>query len=223
MTVSSEDKIAMARLLQIMEGKTPDPVNTQLQNNSIVSSAEQVVLAGPGQVTQRDVQAMADVLKKLNGAISDVSANMVTESQYNNDLKEALVTSKNSDGVKIGAYQIKINQNDDRMVNKQSFSVINKLSGETIAHELGLYEAAHGLVKLLNAGNFVNSIPIRELLESEAAYTSHKMDAIRYKRRMKKAQITKDSSYDLYEARRQNSTDRAMIAKAKVKKIYESI
>ena len=218
MTVSSEDKAAMARLLQIMEGKTPSPI-TPTYNNSV----DPVVLAGPGQVTQRDVQAMADVLKKLNGAIGDVSATMVTESQYDPQLKEALITTKTSDGVKIGAYQIKINQNDDRMVNKQSFSVINKISGETIAHELGLYEAAHGLVKLLNAGNFVNSLPVRELLESEAAYTSHKMDEIRYKKRMKKAQMTKDSSYDLYEARRQNSMDRAMIAKAKVKKLYESI
>ena len=217
MTVSSEDKAAMARLLQIMEGKTPTPITPIYNSTDIV---DPVVLAGPGQVTQRDVQAMADVLRKLNGAIGDVSSTMVTESQYDPQLKEALVTTRNTDGVKIGAYQIKINQNDDRMVNKQSFSVINKISGETIAHELGLYEAAHGLVKLLNAGNFVNSIPVRELLETEAAYTSHKMDAIRYKKRMKKAQMTNDASFGLFEARRQNSMDRAMIAKAKLKKLY---
>ena len=221
MTVSSEDKEAMARLLQIMEGKTPTPISASTsQNNSV--STDSVILAGPGQVTQRDVQAMADVLKKLNGAIGDVSATMVTESQFDPQLKEALTTVKNNDGVKIGAYQIKIHQNDDRMVNKQSFSVINKITGETIAHELGLYEAAHGLVKMLNAGNFVNSLPIRELLEAEAAYTGHKLDAVRYKKRMKKAASTNDASYDLYEARRQSSMDRAMIAKAKVKKLYES-
>lgn len=225
MAVSTEDKDAMARLLQIMEGNVPSPIAlTENKNNFATGGGDEVILAGPGQTTQRDIQAMAEVIKKLNNAIGDVTKTMVQESQYDKNLKEALETTVTSNGIKIGMYQIIHNQDTSRAVNKQNFSVVNKLTGETIAHELGLYEAAHGLVKLLNSGNFINSAPVRELLESEASYTSHKLDAIRYKRAMKKALSEKNMiRYNLYEDRCQSSMDRAMSSKSIIKKIYKTL
>ncbi len=219
MTVSAEDKAAMNRLLQIMNGeRVTDPVRSSVQQSSPLE------LAGAGQVTRGDVDAMAQVLTRLNNVVGQVSADILLESHQNNEIKEALSTESTATGVKIGCYEIKINLDESRLVNKQNYSVVNKITGEILAHELGLYEAAHGLVKMLNSGVYINSQSVRELLEAEAAYTSHKQDAIRFKRRAKKSlNVGSTHEHGLYEARQISSMDKAMSAKARVKKIYNNI
>lgn len=220
MTVSPQERAAMARLMQIMEGKTPA---AESYSHS-VSHEEPVVLAGPGQVTQQDVQAMADVLRRLEGAVNNTSAHMVLESTQDRQLQEALITEPTQDGVKIGVYQIRQGLDESRVAGKQFYSVINRATGETVAHELSLYEAAHGLVRLLNMGKFFNSQETRKLLEAESAYTSHKIDAVRYHRMMRKAERAQDPTRaSLMETRKQASMDRAMQAKAELKKLYNSI
>jgi hypothetical protein len=221
MSVSPEDKAAMARFLSILNGQ---PVAAPAVNQSQQGMSAPVELAGAGQVTRADVQAMGDVLARLNNVISQVSTEMVTESATDPGMAEALMTTQTGTGVKIGCYEIRVNLDESRLVNKQNYSVVNKLTGETLAHELGLYEAAHGLVKLLNGGNYVNSAPVRELLEAESSYTSHKMDALRFKRRAKKSHAVGNSqNYNIYEARRIDAMDKSMIAKARVKKLYAGI
>jgi hypothetical protein len=221
MTVSNEEKEAMSRLLQIMNGQK---VNTPTAVPSSPITAAPVELAGPGQVTRAEVDAMSQVLTRLNNVVGQVSTDILLESDKNPELAQALVTETTASGVKIGRYEIRINQDDSRLVNKQHYSVVNKISGEVLAHELGLYEAAHGLVKMLNSGQYINSQGVRELLEAEAAYTSHKMDAIRFKRRAKKSLLEgKAHNNDLFEARREAAMDKAMAAKARVKKIYHSL
>jgi hypothetical protein len=221
MTVSNEDKDAMSRLLQIMNGeKTPQSPRSA---HSPASSAP-LELAGAGQVTRADVDAMAQVLTRLNNVVGQVSTDILLESDNNPELAQALVTETTYAGIKIGRYEIKINLDETRLVNKQHYSVVNKISGEVLAHELGLYEAAHGLVKMLNSGLYINSQSVRDLLEAEAAYTSHKMDAIRFKRRAKKSLMEgKGHDTSLFEARRVAAMDKAMTAKSRIKKIYNSL
>lgn len=222
MTVSPEAKAAMTRFMSILNGdRTPAPLNEHITSSGAHAPVE---LTGAGQVTSADVRAMADVISRLNNAISQVSSEMVVESSADPKVAEALVTEQTQTGVKIGRYEIKINLDESRLVNKQNYSVINKHTGETIAHELGLYEAAHGLVRLLNSGHYINSPIVRELLEAENSYTSHKMDALRFRRRAKKSQQSGNMhAFDLYEARRIDSMDRSMSAKSRVKKIYSNI
>ena len=221
--VTSEDKDAMKKILESLNGDG-DSTRSNSSSSRPLNDSD-VLLAGPGQVTSREIDAMTNVLKKLNNVMGNSSDSYLQEGISTlPELQEAMTTSVTSNGVKIGAYKIEINQDDSLLVNKQNYSVINKITGETIAHELGLYEAAHGLVKLLNSGHFVNSQAIRELLENEASYTSHKMDAVRYKRKMKKARMINDSvKYNLFEARCQSSLDRAMQSKRTVKSIYKSL
>ena len=110
---------------------------------------------------------------------------------------------------------------ESRLAGKQFYSVVNRATGETLAHELSLYEAAHGLVRLLNKGKFFNSLEVRKLLETEAAYTSHKIDAVRFHKAMRKAERTGDAiRAELMETRKQASLDRAMQAKSDLKKLY---
>ena len=221
MTVNPEEKMAMTRLLQIMNGQTPLPVSNTSNTNTSVSPVE---LAGAGQVTRADVDAMAQVLTRLNNVVGQVSTEILLESDKNTEIAQALVTEATPSGVKIGRYEIKINLDESRLVNKQNFSVVNKLTGEVLAHELGLYEAAHALVKMLNTGQYINSQNVRELLEAEASYTSHKMDAVRFKRRAKKSYLEgKTHETSLYEARKVDAMDKAMSAKARIKKIYNNL
>ena len=174
--VTPEEKANMMRLLQIMEGQTPTASSARAVNTT--ASDTPVELAGPGQPSSRDIAAMADVLRKLN----TVTTQVLAESHSDPQLKEALETMPTPQGVRIGAWQIQENSDSERLVNKHNWSVINKYTNDVIAHELGLYEAALALVKMLNKGMYVNSQPVRELLEAEAAYTSHKMDALRFRK-----------------------------------------
>ncbi len=219
MSVTPEEREAMSRLLSIVNGEKPSASASKPH-----AALMETELAGAGQVTSADVKAMSEVLQRLNKAIGDVSNEMLTESMHNQEVAEALVTTSSEGSVKIGRYEIRVNLDESRLVNKQNYSVVNKLTGETLANELGLYEAAHGLVKLLNSGQYINSPIIRDLLEAEAAYTSHKMDALRFKRRSKKSlQEGNQVTHELYETRRVDAMDKAMQNKARVKKIYASI
>lgn len=213
MSVSPEERDAMARIMMMMEGKTPSkpsPANK--------TSAAPIELAGPGQVTSADVNAMADVLQKLNSVSDRVVTEMVTESNYNTEVRTAITTSRNEHGVKVGLYQIMIKEDEKRLASKQYYSIYHTKTGDVIADDLSLYETALNVVKLLNSGKFVNSSEVRKLFESDDSYTAHRQDALRFKKAMIIAERKSDfSKRDLYESRYQASLDRAMAAKKEIK------
>lgn len=219
MSVSAEDRDAMARLLSIMNGQ---PQEISPLQESKQTAASPVELLGPGQVSSRDINAMADVLRKLENAVNSTSSNMLEESARDPELKAALNTTATSDGVKIGIYKIQQQLDESRVAGKQYYNVINQVTGHVVAHELSLYEAAHGLVKMLNNGLYFNSAPVRQLMEAEAAYTSHKIDAVRFHRAARKQQkMGHEGKSQLMETRKQDSLDKAMLAKSNVKKLSQ--
>lgn len=215
MSVTEQERLAMARLLNIMEGHTPEPLQPSAHDH-----AEPVQLLGAGQVSTQDVAAMADVLRKLESAVSHTSAQLITESVHDSQLQEALQTTKYDSGVKIGIYKIQVALDESRLAGRQYYSVVNAATGETLAHELSLYEAAHALVRMLNQGMYFNSQPVRQLMEAEAAYTSHRIDAIRYNRMARRAiQEGNQSRAEIMEDRKQVSMDKMSEAKRKVKRM----
>ncbi len=220
MTVTDAERQAMARLLEIMNGETP--VTNQIQEHT--QTRQPVELAGAGQVTSRDIQAMALVMEKFNQAVNQTHRELMQESVYDAHTAEALVTERHADDVRIGPYKISVRMDETRVAGKQYYDVIHSATGDKLAHELSLYEAAHGLVKLLNSGKYINHPQVRELLEAEATYTGHRIDAIRYHKMIhaanKQNQISK---LEIYEARKAASMDRAAQAKAKVKKLYRHL
>lgn len=208
MSVAPEDKDAMKRILELMEGKEPsDP--TPRSN----ASSGDVELAGAGQVTRRDIDAMAMVLDKLNS----VTKSVIKESHTDPDLQEAIGTQRTDDGVKVGNYQIMIKEDQKRLAGKQYYSIYHVKSNDIIADDITLYETALTVVKLLNSGRYVNEPVIRRLFEADDRYTAHKSDAIRFKSR---ARSTFDASKrDVYESRYQASIDNAMSYKKAIKKL----
>lgn len=214
MTVTSEDRDAMQHLLNIMEGKTVSPT---VPSSKLSSSLAVDMLAGPGQVTQADVTAMASVMKKLQEASNQVVDSMITESSNSPKVAEALTTTKTENGVKVGRYQIMIKEDKTRIAGKQYFSIYNSLTNDIIADDISLYETALLVVRHLNSGKFVNHMSVRELFELDETYTSHKIDALRYKRLL--ASNKEPFKKDLYESRYQASLDRCMTAKKSIKKL----
>jgi hypothetical protein len=219
MTVSDAERQAMARLLKIMNGDA-SPSHAPVLTEHVNSHAP-VELPGAGQVTSRDIQAMAQVLQKFNQAVEVTHRELVRESTHDHKVAEALITERESDHVRVGSYKISVRMDESRVAGKQYYDVIHTRTGECLAHELSLYEAAHGLVRMLNSGKYVNHPEVRELLEAEAAYTSHRIDALHYHKLWRRAQHKQDATkQDVYEARKMASLDRAAQAKARVKKIY---
>ena len=212
MTVTPEERDAMADILRIMDGEAPKKPLTGTDNTGMVE------LAGPGVVTNADISAMADVLNKLNSVSNDVVKEMVTESEYNPNMDLVLNTSRNKTGVKVGRYQIMIKEDEKRLAGKQYYSIYNTRTNDIIADDISLYETALTVVKFLNGGKYVNNSDVRKLFEYDDAYTSHKQDAIRFKRAMKVAERKSNyAKYELYESRQQASIDRAMAAKKSIK------
>lgn len=212
MSVTPEEKDAMQRLLEVMEGKTPStPAPRALQ-----SGAQEIELAGAGQVTQRDIDAMSQVLSKLN----NVTQQVLYEGETDPNLRAAISTQRNEDGVKVGSYQIMIKEDDRRLAGKQYYSIYHTRTNDVIADDLSLYETALTIVKLLNSGRYVNDPTIRKLFEADDRYTSHRTDAIRFKARMKQAEKSGDiAKRDVFESRYQVSIDNAMTFKKDIKKL----
>ena len=222
MTVNDAERNAMARLLEIMNGNT---ASVQPVKESYGSpSSDLVELPGAGNVTQRDIQAMAAVLEKFNSAVTQTQSQLMTESVTDSRVAEALVTEKQTTSIRIGHYKIAVRMDESRVAGKQYYDVIHGVTGEKLASELSLYEAAHGLVRLLNAGKYVNSQQVRDLLEAEASYTGHRIDAIHFHKMARKAHAKNlASKADLYEDRKAASMDRAAQAKATLKKLYNDL
>jgi hypothetical protein len=220
MTVTPEDRDAMARLLSVING---DPVPPITKKSLSESSNNLIELAGPGQATTADIAAMADVLSKLNSLSNHVVDDMITESTqpYYSEASEAFQTERTQTGVKIGRYQILIKEDAARPAGKQFYSVYNSVTNNTIADDISLYETALTVVRLLNSGKFANSAEVRKLFEQDDAYTSHKLDAIMFKR---KANTTKDiAKRDIFESRLQASMDRCMMAKKAIKLLAKDV
>ena len=221
MIVNETDRLAMARLIDIMNGKvTPAASTPRAQQTQEIP----VQLGGPGQVTNQDIQAMASVLQKFNQAVQQTHVQLLSESEHDPHVAEALITEKHHESVRIGHYKIAQRMDEQRVAGKQYYDVVHGVTGEKLAAELSLYEAAHGLVKLLNSGKYVNHAQVRELLEAEAAYTSHRIDAIHYHKLIKRATTQMQlSKVDVYEARKAASMDKAAHAKTTVKRIYAQL
>jgi len=216
MTISQSDTQEMARILAAMNG-TAMPQRSAQPNTQ---AAETVELAGPGVPTSKDIAAMAQVLQKLNEVTGSVAKEMVAESQHDRFMMDAVSTSRTTSGVKVGGYKIDIKTDDSRLAGKQYYQISNAKTGDVIASDLSLYETALGVVRLLNEGSYANTPAVRELFSLDDSYTSHRLDALMYKRRILTAgRLNESRNIDIYQSRYQASLDRCMQAKAHIKKL----
>jgi hypothetical protein len=205
MTVSEQERNYMQNLLDIIDGKSPTSATSSPKTLSKPLN-ESVQLAGPGQVTSADVQAMHNVLSKLEHITDD----LVQDPEPNQEFRQALQEQRNTRGISVGSWQIAVHEDAARLAGKQYYSIHHTQTQQVIANDISLYETALGVARLLNKGE------IRELFEQDDTYTSHKIDAHRFRIRSRK---TRDQHQrQLYETRMQASSDRAQQIREQLKK-----
>jgi len=210
MTVSSEERDFMQNLLDKLNGEVATTKPGKLTEQRKKSGP--VELAGPGGVTDSDIMAMSQVLSRLDGLTND----MVNDPEPTQQFSQALHESRNKIGVMVGKWQIAQHEDATRLAGKKYFSIYHSETQQVIANDISLYETALCVARLLNTGEYVNSIKVRELFEQDDSYTSHRIDAHRFLIRGKKS--TNPQQRDLYEARMQASRDRAKQILTSVKK-----
>lgn len=211
--VTPEDHQAMVKILNLFNDSTEVSDNSNLRSKSKI--VETTPYKGrPDVVSDVDVSAMSNILSKLN-SVKPGNTVLTENSVSNPELLEAFETEKTKNGVAIGKYQILIKEDAKRLAGKQYYSIYHTSSNDVIADDISLYETALTVVRLLNTGKYLNSVEIRKLFEYDDTYTSHRMDALLYKRRLNKC--FDPVKTDIFESRYQSSIDKAMTAKKQIK------
>ncbi len=208
--VDPKETDAMKRLMQIMSGGTPQHATSD--GVPIVESARH---------GEPDVDAMKDILQRFYSATTNAATTLHEDAQSSPEVRNALVTERTPRGAKVGSWEIRVNQVNEKL---KTFDVSNVLTGDSIAMELRLYEAAHALVKLLNAGHGINTTVVREVLSVEESFCKHYLDAVSFRHTVRNCQRLNESrrahvAEDRYaEARR-----KALLAREQLRRLNERL
>lgn len=217
MTVSNEERLAMANILAIMNGQQPE---TPVQKTSTTSSPLDDI-GGPGAPSKASIDAMANVLESLNR----VTKQVVYESSQDADQRIDVDTVKTSTGVRMGEYQINIMTNEKRLAGKQYYQITHGKTGTVIANDISLYEVASAVAKLLNNARYVNNHYVRRLFELDDRYTGQRIEAINFRRQQRLAEQRRDSmKSDIFTNKYEKALENAVQVKRDIKQaIQEAI
>ncbi len=141
--------------------------------------------------SSEDNEAMARILRAfkesggedashLGAAIEKTSAVLMEDMETMPELVRAMATKRTSTGVQVGGWEI-VTEKKDR------FNVVSVASGQLIAKDLYIYEAAEALVRMLNEGLMINNMKMQSILLLEMDYAKHIEDAIQHKHAVSRA------------------------------------
>ena len=164
------------------------------------------------QVGDPAVAEMKTILERFHAATDHV----ITEATYDHELREALVTESTASGARIGSWEIQVHLSGQHKL----YDVVNVINGEALAVDLLLYEAARGLVRILNEGGRINSGEAIELLRAEQEYGSRVHDMVLYKHRLTKNATSPRRT--VFEARYGDAKRRAILARERVCRLAET-
>lgn len=193
----------MEKFLSIING-TPEPSGHTSPRHGNVST------------TDSAVAAMHDVLQRLREASHDMAERMVTESECDPALREALMTEPLDNGARIGRWEIHAREPSK---GRRVYDVVRTGEDEVIASNLYLYEAALGLVRILNAGGCVNSREAMDVLRTEQSFAEAFDDAVRFRRRANSEEGRRKA---IFEARYSEAKSRASAAKERIRRASET-
>ena len=149
------------------------------------------------------IQEMKSILERFYTA----SQSITEEASSDPELREALMTERTSRGSRIGEWEIQVREDGKR----KFYDVVQIDGSACIASDLLLYEAAHGLVRILNGGGKLNSKPALGLLRAEQDYASALNDAVLYKHYIVKN--PRGARTPIYEAKYSAAKQRAIAAR----------
>lgn len=158
-----------------------------------------------------DTAQMKEILERFHAATD----NILTEAPVDRELREALITEPTVAGARIGSWEIRVHESRKRKL----YDVVHIVSGETLATDLSLYEAAQGLVRILNEGGRINCYTAIELLRAERDYSGRLQDMVHYKQRL--TSNPNSPRRTVLEARYGDAKRRAVAARDRVYKLSE--
>jgi len=223
------------RLAAILEGKRPEPTELTYISDTGTSSPDGVLLSkGP---TRADNEAMAKILNKfskttgitkfstVNDGATNVVSNLIETAQVDRELREALITQKEDNAVKIGAWKIKKHLRENVIGKDETiYRVSNVNTNQTIKASFLVLESARIVVKLLNQGAEVSHRTIKEVAELELKYRKQRQKALEERRSWHRAKKLNDEfKQDLYEAKFDAAKSNALLTRERIKNIYNTL
>lgn len=206
MTVDQNSINDMANIMSLLEG------HERYQNVVIREEAPEPKPSRDAGALNEDVRAMKAILEGFTQATE--SAVYSSTSQHDRTLKEAMVTFETDRGTQVGSWEI-VKKEDE-----SGFDVVHAQSGDIIAENLCVYEAAYALVKNFNLGVTINSKIVREILDLEDEYARNRTEAARQRQRTKRLYESGDNARgDIAQARFDEAKRRAVHARSKLSKL----
>lgn len=203
--------------------------------------------------SKKDVDAMANLMKALNGDKSALKEQVATERQAREDAG-IIDTSPGVKTADIKAMENILNafNNASTNVSKKVATTINESkrtqsgveigmfsveknadelfdirdnrSDDTLFEGIRLYETAFIITKHLNEGKKINSQEITKIMASNAVFEQYYYDALQHKHSYKVAKKRGDfNKMDIVEARFSRAKSEAATAKQKIKSLYETL
>lgn len=245
MPPSSGDVDAMARIMQAMNGTGPslnqapslaaapviplgagdhvNPINDM--QRLIMAMNEGVSLDEPQVVAPVAQPSISQHVERMGGVHADPAVNAMQNildmfktdgAPVNRELAEAMVTETTDNGVRVGSWEIAISEANGL----KFYSVSNVHTGEPIASDLTLYDAAKGIASALNEGLTINTPTVRKLLNAEGAYSRARQNAAEHRQSMMVAENRGDSQKRaICEDRFNEALTRAKEARATLSKL----
>lgn len=171
---------------------------------SFARAPEGVAIRNPAPMSN-DIAAMAKIMAAFSSVADDVVER--ADTGHYPELSKALVTEATEKGARVGSWEI-----EGRTVDGfgKFYEVLHVTTGEPIASDLRLYEAALALVNALNDGYPITTSRVKSILAIEEEYARNLSDAVGYASRMK---VTEGAQHDIAEARYSEAKRRALTAK----------
>jgi|TARA_R110000850_G_scaffold244882_2_gene369732 hypothetical protein len=163
-----------------------------------------------------DAGAMADILRKLQKATTESTAELVTETKRNSNLGVAMNTTRTTTGVAVSRYNIDTEKKTvQEGLTKTFYYITDSDTGDVVHDNLGLFETAMGIVKhLLYTGN---SDKVSRLIELDQEYIGTVMETYRHKSRLKRLDENA-VQFDVTAAKYSNSKTKLQATKMKLLK-----
>ena len=203
--------------------------------------------------SRQDVDAMANLMKALNGDKSALKEQVATERQAREDAgiidttpgvktedikaMENILSAFNSASSNVSK---KVATTMNESVKTQTgvkvglfsvektddgyYDIRDNRTNDTLFEGLYIYETAYVITKHLNDGKKINSEEITKVMSTNALFEHYYDDAISHRRSYNTAKKRGDTSkMDIAEARFSRAKDDAAVTKRKLKSIYESV
>lgn len=203
--------------------------------------------------SRQDVDAMANLMKALNGDKSALKEQVATERQAREDAgiidttpgvktedikaMENILSAFNSASSNVSKKVattmnesvktpngVKVGLFSVEKTDDGYYDIRDSRTNDTLFEGLYIYETAYVITKHLNDGKKINSEEITKVMSTNALFEHYYEDALMHKNSFKKAKARRDiQKMDVYEARFGRAKDEAAKAKKAVKSIYESV